>query len=92
MLFICHLCLSQVWLHKMDLRVTSVLFVLLALVGATPDRYQHHKVSKSYPVKAHHVKTQSESRTSGSAPAHLHACTPLTRLACSPESFKQMLC
>lgn len=37
----------------MDLRVTSVLLVLLALAEATPDRY-YHKVSKTpYPVKSH---------------------------------------
>ncbi|KAG7264898.1 hypothetical protein CRUP_032589 [Coryphaenoides rupestris] len=55
----------------MDLRVTSVLFVLLALVGATPDRYHHvPKVSKSYPVKAHHVKTQSEPGAPGPQGEH----------------------
>lgn len=45
----------QVWLHKMDLRVTSLLLVLLALAEATSDRYYHvPKVSKSpYPVKSH---------------------------------------
>ena len=39
----------------MDLRVTSVLLVLLALAEATPDRYYHvPKVSKApYPVKSH---------------------------------------
>lgn len=40
----------QVSLHKMDLRVTGLLLVLLALTEATP----HYKVSKSpYPVKSH---------------------------------------
>lgn len=39
----------------MDLRVTSVLLVLLALAEATSDRYYHvPKVNKSpYPVKGH---------------------------------------
>lgn len=40
----------------MDLRVTSLLLVLLALAEATPERYYHHvpKVSKSpYPAKSH---------------------------------------
>ncbi|KAF7646880.1 hypothetical protein LDENG_00181020 [Lucifuga dentata] len=50
----------QVLLHKMDLRVTSVLLVLLALAEGTPDRYYHvPKVSKSpYPVKSQGVKSQ----------------------------------
>lgn len=44
----------QVWLHKMDLRVTSLLLALLALAEATPERYYHvPKVSKNpYPIKS----------------------------------------
>lgn len=39
----------------MDLRVTNLLLVLLALAEATPERYYHvPKVSKTpYPVKSH---------------------------------------
>ncbi|KAG7244190.1 hypothetical protein INR49_004263, partial [Caranx melampygus] len=45
----------EVLLHKMDLRVTSLVLVLLALAEATPDRYYHvPKVTKAhYPVKSH---------------------------------------
>lgn len=49
------LVLFQVQLHKMDLRVASIFLVLLALAGATSDRYYRApKATKGvYPVKGH---------------------------------------
>lgn len=49
------LVLFQVQLHGMDQRVASIFLVLLALVGATSDRYYRvPKVTKGvYPVKSH---------------------------------------
>lgn len=49
------LVLFQVQLHKMDLRVASIFLLLLAVVGATSDKYYRvPKVTKGvYPVKSH---------------------------------------
>lgn len=44
----------------MDLRVTSLIFALLALAQATPDRHYASKVTKvPYPVKSHGESTAS---------------------------------
>lgn len=43
---------SQAQLQKMDLRVTSILLLVVVLAEATPDRYYHVK-KQPYPTKSH---------------------------------------
>lgn len=55
----------------MDLRVTSLIFALLALAQATPDRHYASKVTKvPYPVKSHGESTASAAVFGANAESH----------------------